>query len=213
MVVGMKEKQAALFQWHQLNDRQQTYLNTIYELDQEAEQVQKQRWFKGKERQSAEVWRWFLYGDVNDAMPSRLKSRLLSAALIDQGTGSTFEALVRRGFIECRGEDPILEVKMTRLGRQIVRAGTHEPIVRATRTPKGMLSAKAWQALALAYWAGKAGLPHEQNYRYRKGIHLSVWDRLRHHVGPAGASAQKPTVMKSKTAETIYRKRFQPFMS
>lgn len=186
----MDSKQKAMQQWESLNTRQQKYLRIIYSIDQEAEQVQKLRWCKGSDREPASEWRWIFYGDI-DGHPSRCKNFLLRENLVDQGTGSTFNALEHRGLIESRGAVPSLHVKMTRLGRQVIRAGKNEQRPQSPRTPKGMLSAKAWQALVYAREANRAGLPHEENYRYRKGIHLSVWDHLRRYSPPLVEEGEK----------------------
>ena len=177
------DKQTSLSVWKQLNARQQKYLALIYEVDQSAEHFEKASWKSGRERRPAAVWRWLFYGDINDR-PSPLKSRLLNAGLIDQGTGSTLDALESRALIECDGRVPELYVKATRLCRQVVRVGTDQPVVRTTRTPKGMLSKKAWQALLLIGSAGKEGFALDGWSQYTQGIHLNVWKHLERHDPP-----------------------------
>lgn len=175
-------KQTAQDIWNQLNSRQQKYLEIIYQADQDVEQFEKSSWIKGRERRPASVWRWLFYGDINDR-PSPLKSRLLRAGLVDNGTGSTLDALERRTLIECNGSVPHLYIKATRLGRKVVRTGTKEPIVKRTRTPKGMLSQKAWLALVLIGKAGKEGI-HLGANQYSEGIHINVWNHLQKHDPP-----------------------------
>ena len=177
------DKQTSLSIWNQLNARQQKYLALIYKADQSAEQFEKASWKNGRERRPASVWRWLFYGDINDR-PSPLKSRLLNAGLVDQGTGSTLEALESRSLIECDGKVPELYIKATRLCRKVVRVGTDQPVVRATRTPKGMLSKKAWQALILIGKAGKEGFALDGWSQYTQGIHLNVWKHLQQQEPP-----------------------------
>ena len=177
------DKQTSLSIWNQLNARQQQYLALIYEADQSAEQFEKTSWKKGRERRPASVWRWLFYGEINDR-PSPLKSRLLSAGLVDQGTGSTLDALEGRSLIECDGQVPELYIKATRLGRKVIRAGTDQSAVKGTRTPKGMLSQKAWRALILIGKARKEGLLLDGWSQYTQGIHLNVWKHLQQHDPP-----------------------------
>jgi hypothetical protein len=168
----MNSKQKILLLWQELNPRQQNYLKLIYKVDCEVEQAKKQQWLT--DDRPASVWRWIFYGDIS-FMPSRLKRLLIEAELVDRGTGSTFNALEQRQFIECQGVVPDLEIKMTRLGRRIVRAGIGEPV--AAKAPKGMLSEQKWNAFVLAYKAGESGLPEDLG-RCRYGIHLSIWKSL-----------------------------------
>lgn len=177
----MVKDETALVIWSQLNARQQSYLKLIYQMDQETEQDEKQRSFTGQ-RRSAEVWRWLFYGDVALNKASRLKHLLQTAHLVDPGTGSTFQALERRQLIECRGEAPELNIKLTALGRKVARAGVGESPPK--RPPKGMFTELAWEALVLAYRAGDEGLKQEWGFRYA-GIHFDTWDRLQDY--PEGA--------------------------
>jgi hypothetical protein len=167
--------------WDDLNDRQRSYLKVIYQVDQETEREEKRRAFTGQRRPAAE-WRWMFYGDVALNQVSRLKHLLKVAHLIDPGTGSTFQALERRKLVECDGEVPELEIKLTALGRKVVRAGLGVTLPK--RTLKGMLSELAWEALVLAYSAGDEGLQQEWGFRYA-GIHFNIWDGLQNYrAGP-----------------------------
>ncbi|MEL6263840.1 MAG: hypothetical protein AAFO06_24410 [Cyanobacteria bacterium J06597_16] len=150
--------QTALSQWNALNSRQQKYLALIFKIDQDSEKTEKQSWFKGEERRPASEWRWMFYGDLN-FIESRLKSLLRDAGYVDPGTGSTFKALERRGLIECEGEVPELQIKITKLGRQVIRAGTNKPTKSRPKTPKGMLTQKAWQAISEAFQQNDVWVP------------------------------------------------------
>lgn len=163
--------------WTKLNARQQSYLKLIYQLDQETEREEKRGAWAGQ-RKPAEVWRWLFYGDVALNKASPLKQRLKTAQLVDPGTGSTLQALERRQLIECRGEVPELEIKLTLLGRKVARTGLGETL--AKRASKGMLSELTWEALVLAYLSGDEGLKQEWGFRYA-GIHFNTWDRLQGH--------------------------------
>jgi hypothetical protein len=72
-----------------LNDRQKTYLLTIFRLDQAREADQRGAWNRGQRVQPAAAWRWIDYGTAE----SMLRWQLLEAHLVDEGTGSTFESL------------------------------------------------------------------------------------------------------------------------
>ena len=177
----------ALSQWNKLNPRQQKYLALIYRIDQADEKNAKQSWFKGEERRPAAEWRWLFYGDLN-LMESPLKRLLRDAGYVDQGTGSTFKALERRGLIECEGEVPELQIKMTKLGRQVIRVGKNKPTKPRTKTPKGMLTQKAWQALSDAYQQKDVWVPPsilsrltEHNpplVSHSKTLHLTICGHL-----------------------------------
>lgn len=174
----MVKDNTALTCWTQLNARQQSYLKLIYQIDRATEREEKRRAFRGQCR-PADVWRWLFYGDVV-GVASQLKQKLKNEKLVDPGTGSTFGALQRRNLIECRGEVPELHLKLTSLGRKVARTGLDEPPAKRTRTPKGMLSELAWEALVLAYGAGEEGLKQEWGFRFG-GIHVFTWDRLQDH--------------------------------
>ena len=111
-----------------------------------AEQFEKASWKQGRERRPAAVWRWLFYGDINDR-PSPLKSRLLNAGLVDDGLGSTLDALERRALIECDGKVPELYVKATRLARKVIRTATDHPNLKTTRIHKGMLARRLGKRL------------------------------------------------------------------
>jgi hypothetical protein len=84
-------KQAAILTTQQpsLNERQLTYLKAIYRLDQERERYERGVWNRGQRSRPAKEWRWIAY----TTSESLLRFALLSAHLVAEGTGSTFEAL------------------------------------------------------------------------------------------------------------------------
>src|SRR5256885_2456123 len=87
--------------WVDLNERQQHYLQAIYETDQEQEADERGMWKRGGRPRPASVWRWMEYG-VFDGVGSMLYTKLYLRKLVDEGTGSTFNALESRGFIKCK---------------------------------------------------------------------------------------------------------------
>jgi hypothetical protein len=87
--------------WADLNERQQQYMQAIYETDQEQEADERGMWKRGGTPRPASVWRWMEYG-VFDGVGSTLYTKLYLRKLIDEGTGSTFNALESRGFITCK---------------------------------------------------------------------------------------------------------------
>ena len=167
--------------WQHLNERQQQYLLAIYQVDQENEAFEHTAYVRGYGSQPASVWRWMLYGLIGGA-DSPLRHKLHVLKLVDPGTGSTFEALEQRGYIQVRYEpsdvpnDPFIYVQITKKGRRLVRAGTAEQ--RPRRQPPGTLGEWSWRALARAYAAVEEG--GLQGYLGDYGhIWWSTWLRLR----------------------------------
>ena len=78
--------------WAGLNERQQEYLQAIYETDQEQEADERGIWKRGGTPRAASVWRWMEYG-VFSGVGSTLYTKLYLRELVDEGTGSTFNAL------------------------------------------------------------------------------------------------------------------------
>ena len=162
-----------------LNDRQKTYLLTIFRLDQLREADQRGAWNRGQRVLPTAEWRWIAY----TTSESMLRLQLLEAHLVDEGTGSTFESLERRGLIECRYERdplgiPILLVKMTTKGRRLARSLTGEQ--RERPLPTGTLREWHWKALVVAYQAGDEGVKQEYAFSGRYGgIGWNTWLRLR----------------------------------
>jgi hypothetical protein len=90
---------------------------------------------------------------------SRLYAAIKKVAKIDQGTGSTFQALANRGMIQVseRGPDRYTHIRITPAGRKLVRSWTGQKAYKAL--PVGTLREWHWRALAAAYAAGEQGLP------------------------------------------------------
>lgn len=85
--------------WAELNERQRTYLGTLYECDQATEEGRRQRAARGHwDRTPASKWRWQMYGPADSALYERLRA----AGLVDPGTGSTWKALEDRKLVQCR---------------------------------------------------------------------------------------------------------------
>ena len=83
--------------WADLNERQRTYLQAVYEVDQANEQARRIDRARGYwDNTPASEWRWI---DYNGAY-SPLLRRISEAGYQDAGTGSTFESLYRRGLIK-----------------------------------------------------------------------------------------------------------------
>jgi hypothetical protein len=199
----MVKDDTALAIWARLNARQQSYLKLIYQIDRVTEREEKQRAFRGQ-RRPAEVWRWLFYGDVALDVASPLKQSICDEHLVDPGTGSTFQALEQRKLIECRGAVPQLDVKLTPLGRKVARTGLGEPSPRRTRTPKGMLSEAAWEALVLAYAAGAEGLHEGWGFRFG-GVHVFTWERLQAYPeGPLVKEIYHPATSRCSSCSRMH---------
>jgi hypothetical protein len=144
--------------WADLNKRQQTYLQAVYEVDQLQEMNVKSRGARGRWNSTpASVWRWMPY----NAAGAALLGRIQDAGYQDEGTGSTFAALERRGLVLCKYEPgsigaPILFVQITREGRKLVREAL--ALAPAKKLPVGMLKEWHWRALCRAYVRGEQGM-------------------------------------------------------
>jgi hypothetical protein len=77
--------------WADLNECQKQYLLAIYETDQEQEADERSMWKRGGTPRPTSLWRWIEYG-VFDGVGSTLYTKLYLRKLIDEGTGSTFNA-------------------------------------------------------------------------------------------------------------------------
>jgi hypothetical protein len=161
-----------------LNDRQKTYLLTIFRLEHLREADQRGAWNRGQRVLPAAAWRPIAY----NTSESMLRLQLLEAHLVDEGTGSTFESLEQRGLIACRYERdalgiPILLVQLTSKGRRLARSLTSEQ--RERSLPTGTLRQWHWKALVVAYQAGDEGV--KQGYAFSgrySGIGWNTWLRL-----------------------------------
>lgn len=153
------KKKAPTVTWDELNERQQKCLRAIYDRDQGEEAYQRSAWTRGARAQPADEWRWLFYGEY-DYGPSPLKRAMQSEGLVDQGTGSTFEALRARGLVlvrsahaTMRGDPSYVHLRLTTAGRKLVRAGIGE--VREKKLPAGTLREWHWRALVELYRSGK----------------------------------------------------------
>jgi hypothetical protein len=144
--------------WGDLNERQQEYLKSVFEVDQALEANVKLAGARGRWNSTpASEWRWMPY----NASSTALLRRIQDAGYRDEGTGSTFAALERRGLVLCKYEPgsigaPILFVQITKVGRKLVREGLGLKAPRAL--PTGTLREWHWKALVCAYQAGSAGV-------------------------------------------------------
>lgn len=153
--------------WKALNERQRVYLREAFALDQETEAGIASRrahgWF---DEPPASVWRWLRYGYVHALDdPSDLALRLTRQGFTDEGTGSTWQALARRGLVLTRyvphpvlQREQLLEVRLTPLGRRVVRAG--DPAAATPKRPAGALTEYQWRQLVRVVEAMPAGLPY-----------------------------------------------------
>ena len=137
----------ARLKWGDLNERQQQYMEIIFNLDQGLERyyrlppTQRPAW----DNPPASVWRWLPY-------EKGLWRKLEEAGLRDQGTGSTFEALEKRKLIESSAKG----IKLTDQGRALVRDAKGLQAHKAL--PAGTLQEWHWRALAHAYRCGEQGI-------------------------------------------------------
>lgn len=174
--------------WANLNQRQQAYLQCIYKVDQENEASENRRYHRGQSRRPADVWRWQRYGGTGWEK-SRLKSLILAAVGIDQGTGNTFKALAKRDLILLRhGPSESFRIRLTTKGRKLVREGLGLSVPK--KLPSGMLRSFHWEALVILYGAGSDGLrPYALiggvkipiDHGDYGGVRWRTWLRLRDH--------------------------------
>jgi hypothetical protein len=144
-----------------LNKRQQTYLQAVFDVDQLQEANIKAMSTRGRWNSTpASEWRWMPY----NAAGAALLRRIQDAGYRDEGTGSTFSALERRGLVFCRYEPatlggPILFVQITKAGRKLVREALN---VKAPKSlPVGTLREWHWRALCRAYVCSEQGMGYD----------------------------------------------------
>jgi hypothetical protein len=108
-------------------------------------------------------------------------TRSTKPARIDQGTGSTFDALAARGLIQVairlgglHGGTLHPHLRMTTAGRRLCRQITGQRAYKPP--PAGTLKEWHWRALAKAYVAGAEGL--EGDYGVFGHIGERTWERL-----------------------------------
>lgn len=120
--------------WTDLNERQQQYMQAIYETDQEQEAEERSMRKRGGRARPASVWHWMEYGAF-DGVGSTLYTKLYLRKLVDEGTGSSFNALESRELIKCKYTwkrrdsdretlEQFLMLQITKEGRALVRAAT-----------------------------------------------------------------------------------------
>jgi len=164
--------------WGDLTKRQQHYLQAIYEVDQENERHEKSQWSRGGRSRPASEWRWMFYGIQSPADgDSPLRRSLNASGLVDTGTGSTFKALEKRGYIQCRYPHPgtkVLDIQITPKGRKLVREASEKA---SERPPIATLRQWHWKALAEAWKGRPEGLRSKDGYYGR--ISWNTWLRLR----------------------------------
>jgi len=164
--------------WGDLTKRQQHYLQAIYEVDQENERQEKGRRSQDGRPRPASEWRWMFYGIQSPTgSDSPLRGRLNAMGLVNSGTGSTFKALEKRGYIQCRypyARTKVLDIQMTPKGRQLAREASAKT---AERPPVGALRQWHWKAIAEAWKARPEGLRSKDAYYGR--ISWNTWLRLR----------------------------------
>ncbi len=133
---------------------------------------------------------WMEYGVFN-GVGSTLYTKLYLRKLIDEGTGSTFNALESRGFITCKytrtrrnGErtfDSFLMLQITKEGRALVRTATGAKAYRPGAP--GILQEWHWKALAEAWKDRPAGV--ESVNGYYGNIGWNTWLRLKQYKAGA----------------------------
>lgn len=172
--------------WQELNERQQLTLTAIYHVDQKVESEEAARWRLGWEKRPAAVWRSLRYPDLN-GHETFLHKLLRKAGVIDEGLGSTLQALERRQLCECnyyqvRGKSELLSVKLTTTGRAVARAGLGESAPK--KPPKGQLKPRQWEALCTAYQAGENGIDSGASLGDYAGFSWRwTWLRLQDYYG------------------------------
>jgi len=158
-----------MLNWADLNQPQQEYMQAMYETDQEQEADERGMWKRGGTPCPASLWRLMEYG-VFDGVGSTLYMKLYLRKLVDEGTGSTFNALESRGFITCKftwkrrdGDREALErflmLQITKERRKLVRSATgakaHRP------GSPGTLREWHWKAMSEAWKSRPAGVKSE----------------------------------------------------
>lgn len=149
-----------------LNARQHTYLLAALEIDQHHEHLHALAFRRGsfeESRRPASDWRAMPFGrfqDVRGCPPTPLRQECGGA---DEGSGSTWAALERRGLVTVAerqphgalGDSTLPHVTLTPKGRRLARELKGETVQPKLR---GVLARSTWAALAAAWQAGPAGL-------------------------------------------------------
>ncbi|MEU7323403.1 hypothetical protein ABZ682_23055 [Streptomyces griseoviridis] len=145
--------------WDELNDRQRTYLRTLFQEDQGLEEEHRRLGATGRwSRTPARVWRRINMSGRYASAPAKLRG----LGVWESGAGATLVALADRALIE-RGTDMQtggLYVLMTPAGRAAARAGLG--ILPAPRKEPWELSEWLWAEMAKVARAGDEGLLAEE---------------------------------------------------
>jgi len=173
--------------WADLNERQQEYRKILYETDQIQEQNERKRAAMDRYSRPADQWRYMEYADTYTGH-TPLKRRLVEKGLVDPGTGSTFEALEKRGLILVRYHGTV-EIRLTTKGRKLVREALGLKVPK--ELPVGTLREWHWKALVEAWKAGDEGVRESAS----KGISWNTWLRLRDYTF---RGEEKPLVAERK---------------
>jgi hypothetical protein len=158
-------------------------MQAIYDQDQENERQEKSVWSRGGRPRPAIEWRWMFYGIIPElGIDSPLRARLRSARLVDEGTGSTFEALEARRYILVQYKPVIggslTYVQITPVGRKLVRQATDEQ--REKSLLPGTLREWHWRAITEVWKSRPAGVKMEHDwYGDYGGMSWKTWLRLR----------------------------------
>ncbi|GGP78482.1 hypothetical protein [Streptomyces melanogenes] len=153
---SVRERRKAV--WDSLNERQQIFLRTIYDLDQ-ANEANRGRF----DSRPAEVWRQidFTHDPYNRELfgITALQSRLESAGHHSQGNGATMTHLIKKNLIE-QGLRPVamgvmITVTLTREGRAVYRAGNHVAPVSSRQQVD--LTERSWQVMGKLWDADRRG--------------------------------------------------------
>lgn len=188
--------------WDELNQRQETYLEVIYNEDQGLEAERALNAARGRWSSTpAHIWRRVAISGSYAPVPGALRAR----GVWESGAGSTLGALAERGLITY-GDGWVL---LTRAGRAAARAGLN---IVPVRQPAWAISEWLWRQLAKVAGAGPEGLPThdlwgtahlylQEGYGHEPGnrpyIHVVVtcgrragasmdWERRRYHLTDAG---------------------------
>ena len=102
--------------------------------------------------EQGQSWRRYKKRVVGNYLREEDKGRfpVMQCDVVDPGTGATFEALEKRGYILCRYEhvaglgDPLVYIQITPAGRKLVRCATGEQ--REKPLPLGTLREWHWKA-------------------------------------------------------------------
>ncbi len=217
--------------WADLNERQQEYMQAIYETDQEQEADERGMWKRGGTPRPASEWRWMEYGVFN-GVGSTLYTKLYLRQLVDEGTGSTFNALEKRGLVKCKythtrrnGEqtfDSFLMLQITKEGRALVRSATGAKAYRPGAP--GVLREWHWKALVEAWKAWPEGVKSENGYYghigwntwlqlrdYKPGALIEEYQTSGRYLAHVGYTEQIHWIRLTSFGEQFYRNNWQRY--